>query len=261
MCVRWGKVLSKPFKVSNGVRQGSVLSPRFFSVYMDDLSKKLNELNIGCSIGDFIINHMMFADDLVLLSPTTRGLSILLSECHKYGIECDIVFNPKKSAVMFIRPDYMLNIRMPIFKINEENIEVVKQYKYLGHIMCDTLSDDLDILRQRKKIFAQGNSLLRKFYLCSIEVKTTLFRSYCSSFYTAQLWTKYSQNIINKLCIAYHNTLKLFIGVNKREHTRPICVSLNVKYCPALIRNLVFRFMNRLLLSNNMLIKVLCESS
>ena len=261
MCVRWGKVLSKPFKVSNGVRQGSVLSPRFFSVYMDDLSKKLNELNIGCSIGDFIINHRMFADDLVLVSPSTRGLSILLSECHKYGIECDIVFNPKKSAVMFIRPDYMLNIRMPIFKINEENIDVVKQYKYLGHIMCDTLSDDLDILRQRKKIFAQGNSLLRKFYLCSIEVKTTLFRSYCSSFYTAQLWTKYSQNIINKLCIAYHNTLKLFIGVNKREHTRPICVSLNVKYCPALIRNLVFRFMNRLLLSNNMLIKVLCESS
>ena len=76
---------------------------------------------------------------------------------------------------------------MPVFKINNEIIEVVEQYKYLGHIMCNTLSDDLDILRQRKKIFAQGNSLLRKFYMCTVEVKTTLFRSYCSSFYTAQL--------------------------------------------------------------------------
>ena len=228
---------------------------------MDDLSKKLNELNIGCTIGDSIINHIMFADDLVLISPSTRGLSILLSECHKYGIECDIVFNPKKSAVMFIRPDYMLNIRMPVFKINDETIEVVKNYKYLGHIMCDTLSDDLDILRQRKKIFAQGNSLLRKFFMCSIEVKATLFRSYCSSFYTAQLWSKYSQNVINKLFIAYHNTLKLFVGVNKREHTRPICVALNVKFCPSLIRNLVFKFMSRLTMSKNTLLKALCESN
>ena len=261
MCVRWGKMLSKPFNVSNGVRQGSVLSPRFFSVYMDDLSKKLNELNIGCTIGNFIISHMMFADDLVLISPSTRGLSTLLSECQKYGIDCDIVFNPKKSAIMFIRPDYMLNIRMPVFKINDEKIEVVKSYKYLGHIMCDTLSDDLDILRQRKKIFAQGNSLLRKFFMCSIEVKATLFRSYCSSFYTAQLWTKYSQNVINKLFIAYHNTLKLFVGVNKREHTRPICVALNVKFCPALIRNLVFKFMTRLTLSKNTLLKALYDSN
>ena len=261
MCVRWGKVVSEPFTVSNGVRQGGVLSPLFFSVYMDDLSKRLNELNIGCSIGEMIINHIMFADDLVLVSPSTRGLSMLLAECQKYGIECDIIFNPKKSAVMFVKPDYMLDIKMPVFKINDECIEEVEQYKYLGHIMCNTLSDDMDILRQRKKIFAQGNSLLRKFYMCSIEVKTTLFRSYCSSFYTAQLWTNYSRNVINKLYIAYHNTLKFFIGVNKREHTRPICVSLNVKYCPALIRNLVYRFMNRLILSKNMLIKAIYESS
>ena len=203
----------------------------------------------------------MFADDLVLLSPSTRGLSVLLSECHKYGIECDIIFNPKKSAVMFIKPDYMENTRMPIFRINNENIEEVEKYKYLGHIMSNTLSDNSDILRQRKKIFAQGNSLLRKFYMCSIEVKKTLLQSYCSSFYTAQLWVSYTNNIMNKLFIAYHNTLKMFIGVNKREHTRPICVTLNIKYCPALIRNLVYRFMNRLMSSNNGLIKALCESS
>ena len=97
--------------------------------------------------------------------------------------------------------------------------------------------------------------------MCTPEVKATLFRSYCSSFYTAQLWTNYSRNAINKLYIAYHNTMKLFIGVSKREHTRPICVTLNIRYCPALIRNLIYKFMNRLLFSNNILIKALCESS
>ena len=120
----------------------------------------------------------------------------------------------------------MQNTNLPVFKMNEENIEVVKKYTYLGHILCDTWSDDLDIFRQRNKIFAQGNSLLRKFYMCTIEVNITLFRSYCSYFYTAQLWTNYTQNAINKLYIAYHNILKLLIAVNKREHTQPICVSL-----------------------------------
>ena len=102
MYVRWGKLLSSPFTVSNGVRQGGILSPFLFNVYMDELSTWLNKLSIGCAVGNLRINHIMFADDLVLVSPSTRGLSILLHECEKYGIECDILFNPKKSAVMFI---------------------------------------------------------------------------------------------------------------------------------------------------------------
>ena len=101
MCVRWWKMLSDPFTVSNGVRQGGILSSFLFSIYMDDLSTKLNKHNIGCTIGELVINHIMYADDIVLISLSSRGLRILLNECEKYGIECDVLFNPKKSAVMF----------------------------------------------------------------------------------------------------------------------------------------------------------------
>ena len=59
----------------------------------------------------------------------------------------------------------MSKAKMPDFRINNEKIEVVKKYTYLGHIICDSLSDDNDIARQRKKIFAIGNCLLRKFYV------------------------------------------------------------------------------------------------
>merc|ERR1711984_67760 len=100
---------------------------------------------------------------------------------------------------MFFKPACMQNAIMPNFKINDEIIQVFNKYTYLGHIITDTLSDDLDIYRQRKKIFSQSNSLLRKFFMCTIEVKSTLFRSYCSYFYTEQLWTNYSQTDINKL--------------------------------------------------------------
>ena len=78
--------------------------------------------------------------------------------------------------------------------------------------------------------------------MCTIDVKLTLFQSYCSAMYLPQLWTNYKQVTINKLYIAYHNILKMFLGLSKREHTRPICATLNVKYCPALIRNYQWRF-------------------
>ena len=257
MSVRWGNLISNSFLVSNGVRQGGILSPYFFNVYMDDLSTRLNNLKIGCSLGDFLINHLMYADDLVLISPSTRGLSSLIKECQQYGLESDILFNSSKSAVMFFKPSFMLNINFPSFKINNESINTVDKYTYLGHIICNDSSDDMDILRQRRKIYAQGNSIMRKFYMCSDDVKVTLFRSYCSSFYTAQLWINYTATTMHKLYTAYHNVLKMFIGLSKYEHTRPICVKLNVKYCPALIRNLISKFMSRLLASENRYIKAL----
>ena len=69
MCVQWGNLFSESFHVSNGVRQGGILSSYLFNVYIDDLSSRLNGLSIGCVLGDLFINHLMYADDLVLISP------------------------------------------------------------------------------------------------------------------------------------------------------------------------------------------------
>ena len=74
MKVRWGNVSSSPFTVSNGVRQGGILSPYLFSLYMDDLSRKLNSVQSGCFVGLSLLNHLMFADDLCVFSPSVKGL-------------------------------------------------------------------------------------------------------------------------------------------------------------------------------------------
>ena len=53
------------------VRQGGILSPFLFNLYMDELSCRLNKCNIGCMCGDLRVNHLMlmYADDLVVLCP------------------------------------------------------------------------------------------------------------------------------------------------------------------------------------------------
>ena len=168
MCIRWGSKTSEKFNVTNGVRQGSILSPHLFKIYVDDLSLALNTLKIGCVVTNMIINHLMYADDIVLISPSTAGLSELIEKCQQFGISNDIKFNSTKSAILPFLPENKKKFRIPTFSLNNEQIPVVGSFKYLGHILTNNGSDDLDIGRQRKKIYAQGNSILRKFYMCSL---------------------------------------------------------------------------------------------
>ena len=55
--------MSESFNVSNGVRQGGILSPYLFNLYMDDLSGRLKEIYAGCKIANMVINHLLYADD------------------------------------------------------------------------------------------------------------------------------------------------------------------------------------------------------
>ena len=98
MSIRWGSMMSDSFNVSNGVRQGGILSPYLFNIYMNGLSLRLKKHYAGCKMANLIINHLFYADDLALLCPSQRGLQELLEICEKYAHEHDIKFNTKKKC-------------------------------------------------------------------------------------------------------------------------------------------------------------------
>ena len=53
----------------------------------------------------------------------------------------------------------------------------VNKCKYLGHVLTEELNDDVDdMARQYKRIYAQGNALIRKLYMSTEDVKCTLFK-------------------------------------------------------------------------------------
>ena len=68
MIVQWDSCLCNVFFVTNGVRQGRTLSPMLLNIYIDGLSDILNNSAIGGSISGFRVNHMLYADDLCIIS-------------------------------------------------------------------------------------------------------------------------------------------------------------------------------------------------
>ena len=64
-----------------------------------------------------------------------------------------------------------------------------------------------------------------KICMCSLEVKLTLFRSYCSPMYGVQRWWNYKKSTLNRLHITIF--FKLFIGMSKYESTSLLCTLMN----------------------------------
>ena len=102
MCIRWGNSTSLDFLVGNGVRQGRIISPILFNIYMGDLSMQLNSSGIGGYLGTAVINHLCHADDLCLISLSSSRMQQRLHICNEYAAEHQLIYNGSKSYVFFM---------------------------------------------------------------------------------------------------------------------------------------------------------------
>ena len=101
----------------------------------------------------------------------------------------------------------------PVFYIQNNIIERKTKAKYLGHIISDDMSDDADVFREVKCLYIRGNIISRKFANCSINVKLVVFKTYCSCLYTAQLWGTCLSRTMNRLKVAYNDSLRMVLGI------------------------------------------------
>ena len=100
--VKWKNVLSDCFKVTRGVRQGSVLSPYIFNTFIDNLLQDLAGTDSGIRIGRFHGSSFVYADDITLYSATITGLQKLIDICSNYALTWRFNFNVSKSKCMIL---------------------------------------------------------------------------------------------------------------------------------------------------------------
>ena len=252
--VKWGSVVSQAFCATNGVRQGGILSPILFNVYVNDLSVRLNSLSIGCHLNSVCYNQLIYADDTVLLAPSPKALQMLIDECINFGTENDIVYNMKKTKCMCIKPPTMKKLYVPEFFLGHDVITVVNREEYLGYVLTVDMTDDDHILKEMRNFNARGYMLIRKFKHCTDTVKILLYKTYCSSMYCCPLWCRCKKSTLKKLHVACNKVFKSFMNVPRDFSASLLFVSCSVNSFPVLRRKLVYNFMSRVQNSSNVLV-------
>jgi exonuclease III len=244
-CIRWKNTVSDSFNIGNGTRQGGLLSPYFFTRYIRELICAIAHSNIGCSIGGMSCNILAYADDIVLLAPSWRALQSLIDLLAIYALNIDMSCNANKTVCMVFKPkrrNMAVEFVFPQFTINNVALEFVSEFKYLGHMICNSFSDDVDIKREIRNLFMRSNVLIRRFSKCSTSVKLQLFKSFCLCLYDVGLWGNYSATVFNKLRSCYHKCIKMFFGFDRLYSVTQMLLQLNLPSFDNLILNCINSF-------------------
>ena len=135
--VRYKSCMSQEWKVNSGVRQGGVLSGLLFSVYINDMINNIANMKEGCRMGIHSSNIIAYADDIVLLAPSLKGLQTLLDKASVDSLNLDLKFNDNKSKYMIFRCNKVKLNTSCLLYIGNSMLERVETIRYLGfNINC-----------------------------------------------------------------------------------------------------------------------------
>ena len=184
----WEGFHSDTFETSNGVRQGGVLSPILFTVYIDVLLQRLENSGLGCYVGHEYFGGLCSADDLSLLAPNLWCLKRMLEICEKFGHEYGIIFNALKTVCILINGRRQPGRDLPVLTLNGINIKWETSVKHLGNIVSHDLSEEVEIQRKRCDFIGRTNSLIANFKSVQKPVLSKVFMAKCCHFYGSQTW-------------------------------------------------------------------------
>ena len=196
----------------SGVRQGGILSPYIFCVYVNDLILRLKKSHIGCHLIRQFVGCIFYADDLALLSPSRESMQLLLDMTIAYGNEFCISFSFKKTKTMIFGKSKNLGPTAPL-TINDESIEIVNTWRYLGfHIQSGNsfgFTADPDLCSFRRA----SNCLLNTFYKPSEEVMMRLLYTNCIPILTYGSHVKeYNHADTARVSVAVNDSIRKIFG-------------------------------------------------
>lgn len=177
-CVRWDGFVSAFTRVTAGVRQGGLLSPLLFSIYIDVLVERLRLSKYGCYLFGHFIGCLLFADDIMLVSTSLYSMQRMLRICDQYAIDFDVIFNTKKSCALRVGPRYNKPC-VPLI-LSNSNLNFVNSCVYLGvHITSDRFFK-CSFEHLRMKFYRTFNCIFSKSKSANSELITVyLIKMYC----------------------------------------------------------------------------------
>lgn len=195
-----GISFSEYFTVETGVKQGCILSPVLFSLYLNDLPQILPG---GVHIADTNIKILLYADDIVILSDNPTGLQDMIDTLQEYCKTWSLKVNLSKSKILIFRNGPRIATDLS-WQFENNSIEIVNSYTYLGVGITYNLSFKKYLQNRLSSSKMAVNSTWSKYIAhpkISKENKLKIFDACAKSimFYAAQVWGYQSYDDVEKL--------------------------------------------------------------
>ena len=218
ICIKHEDKITDPIDVNLGVKQGCILSPLLFNIFLSDLPQILDN-DIKNNNQSNHPSSIFWADDIVLFSESEEGLRKMLKSMEIYCKENELTLNTEKTKCMIFNKGGKL-LRTP-FHYNNEKLENVRKFKYLGFLITPSgeIISGLNDLRDRAlKGFYKLKSAMGDYFRDNIRI--TIFDSlikpilmYMNDFWGGLPAIKEKCNPIEKL---HFMVCKQILGVQKQ---------------------------------------------
>lgn len=221
--VRVNGHMSEWIEATCGLKQGCLLSPLLFNLYINDLVSVIEDTGCGVDLGEEKVAILLYADDVALLAETEGDLQVMLDCLHGWCSRWQLNVNATKSAVVHFRKPSVPRTQC-VFTCGDMTIPTVDQYKYLGLIFTEHLDFD-------KMANMVASSASRALGLLIAKVKTmggVPFDTY-TKLYDSMVWPIIDYGAAvwgtkNRSCVeAVHNRAgRFFLGVKKYTPTTAV---------------------------------------
>ena len=215
--------MSNSFKVSQGVQQGSILSPHLYNIYTESLLKDIQQ---NCKKGTSMHGHYtgitMYADDIILMSTTLSGIQHLANKCTEYNNSNAICFNSDKPELLVSgHAHHNAHIKMNSYRIKPQDrlkhsgfIWNIKNHK--SHI---AVIEDENVTGRISKFWSIIQTLIKGgIRFCHPNTIAHMFkiRAIPTLVYGLEI-CNLSTDVLKKLDIQGRNALKSLFNISKHS--------------------------------------------